>query len=155
MLTGAPPIRVGDRLFIYYRGLANRHKPYEGKDEGNRRCGGLGLATLRLDGFASLQASYDGGRMTTKPSQFLGSELSVNAKADCGQLCAAVLDAEGQPIPGFTRDECEPMRADRVEHRMTWKENATLESLRGRPIRLQFHLENVRLYSFRIVSANR
>jgi len=152
MLTGAPPIRFGDRIHIYYRGLANRHKPYEGKDEGNRRGGGIGLATLRLDGFASLQASYNGGRMTTKPFRFLGSELRVNAKADSGQLFAAVLDADGQPIPGFTRAECEPMRADSVDHRITWKENSSLESLRARPIRLQCHLENVRLYSFRITA---
>ena len=53
MLTGAPPIRVGNQLYIYYRGMARRHKPYEGKDEPFNEGGGLGLATLRVDGFAS------------------------------------------------------------------------------------------------------
>lgn len=70
-LTGAPPIRLGDRLYFYYRSTANRHSPYEGKDT-TERGGGLGLATLRLDGFASLQAGYDGGRVTTKPFRVLG-----------------------------------------------------------------------------------
>ncbi|MBI3921955.1 MAG: hypothetical protein HY318_11110, partial [Armatimonadetes bacterium] len=57
---GSPPIRVNDRLYIYYRGAPRRHGPYEGTDDGKSPiC--VGLATLRVDGFASLNASFDGG----------------------------------------------------------------------------------------------
>lgn len=150
MLTGAPPARVGDKLYIYYRGMASRHKPYEGKDEPFHQGGGLGLATLRLDGFASLDASYDGGRVTTKPFRTHGRQLRVNAKADCGRLRVEVLDNSGRALPGFGRDDCRVMQADRVDEPMGWKENALLDMLKDRPIRLRFHLENVRLYAFRI-----
>jgi hypothetical protein len=149
MLTGAPPVRVGDKLYIYYRSLANRHRPYDGADTLDQN-GGLGLATLRLDGFASLNAGYDGGRVTTRPLHCRGSRLHVNAKADFGRLFAEVLDEGGKPIPCFTRAECLPMQADRTDHAMAWKEKASLAALNDRPVRLRFHLENVRLYAYRI-----
>ena len=149
MLTGAPPIRVGDKLYIYYRGLANRHKPYEGKDTG-LTGGGIGLATLRADGFASLNANYEGGKVTTALFITQGKELHVNAKADVGQFRVEVLDEQSFPIPGFTRDECDPMHADRCDFVVRWKENASLGKLRGRPIRLRFYLENTRFYSYRM-----
>lgn len=149
MLTGAPPIRVGDKLYFYYRGLATRHRPYEGKDDAYRQGGGLGLATLRVDGFASLNASYDGGRLTTKPFRTHGRQLRVNAKADFGRLWVEVLDSAGKPIPGLTRADCQVMQSDRVDHPIVWT-NDGLARLKGRPIRLRFHLENARLYSYRI-----
>src|SRR5690606_22651003 len=34
--------------------------------------------TLRLDGFVSLQAPYQGGEMVTKPLTFAGKELTLN-----------------------------------------------------------------------------
>ncbi len=150
-LTGAPPIRVGNQLYIYYRSTANRHSPYTGRDTTDRG-GGLGLATLRVDGFASLQAGYDGGRVTTKPFRCRGSRLYVNAKADFGRLRAEVLDAEGKPVPGFSHADCQPMTADSVDQPLRWKAKASLESLKGKTLRLRFHLENVRLYSFRIAA---
>jgi hypothetical protein len=42
------------------------------------------------------------------------------------------------------------MQVDRVDEPIGWKESASLEMLRDRPIRLRFHLENVRVYAFRI-----
>src|SRR5208283_2846486 len=98
----------GHKLHIYYRGMAVRHKPYEGKDSGTVG-GGIGLATLRVDGFASLNANYEGGKVTTALFITGGKDLHVNAKADVGQLQAEVLDEQSFPIPGFTRDDCVPV----------------------------------------------
>lgn len=151
MLTGAPPIPVGDKLYVYYRGMAQRHKPYEGKDTG-LTGGGIGLATLRVDGFASLNATYEGGRVTTALFLTQGNELHINAKADVGQLRAEVLDEQSLPIPGFTRDDSEPMHADSCNFVMRWKETASLGKLRGRPLRLRFYLENTRLYSYHLTA---
>jgi hypothetical protein len=44
------------------------------------------------------------------------------------------------------------MHADSRDFVVRWKENATLEKLRGRPIRLHFYLENTRLYSYRLAA---
>ncbi len=54
---------------------------------------------LRLDGFASLAASFDGGRVTTRPFALNGSELWVNAKVDYGELTVELLDGEEKPTP--------------------------------------------------------
>ncbi len=147
MLTGAPPIRVGNRLHIYYRALANRHNPYSGADS-SLEGGGLCLATLRVDGFASVDAPYEGGQVTTRPLRFKGSGLVLNAKSDFGRVFVEVLDEQRKPVEGFSRDNCEPMRSDRLDHTVRWK-SASLASLRDRPIRLRFHLHNARLYSYR------
>jgi hypothetical protein len=148
-LTGAPPIRVGNKLYFYYRHTANRHSPYVGEDTTDK-AGGLGLATLRLDGFASVAAGFDGGQLTTKPFRFAGSELQVNAKADFGQLTAEVLDEKCQPLPGFTAGDCLPISADGVELPIHWKEPKALAQHKDRPICLRFHLKNVQLYAYRI-----
>ena len=152
MLTGGPPIRVEDKLYLYYRILARRHSPYEGLDEPPAgSIGGIGLATLRIDGFASLSASYDGGRVTTKPFRFAGSRLLLNAKADFGSVSVEALDQRGEPIPGFARADCRPTRSDSLDAEVHWKRHANLDPLKRQPIRLRFHLENARLFSYRIV----
>ena len=159
MLTGAPPIRVGNRLYIYYRAMANRHtlatesaktREYEAKDIPLKN-GGLCLATLRVDGFASLDGGYDGGLVTTKQFVFTGSTLKVNAKANFGQVVVEVLDEKGKLAPGFKREMCEPMQADSVDNPIRWK-GTSLADLRGKPVRLRFYLTNARLYSYRITA---
>ena len=153
MITGAPPIRVGDLLYIYYRGMATRHSiggTYQGNDNADRSRGGIGLATLRVDGFASLAASYSGGRVTTKPFRFAGERLRVNAKADFGRIRVEVLDEAGEPIEGFESDNCRPLSADKIDGQVEWKSQPTLAPLKGRPIRLRFHLHNARLFSYTI-----
>ncbi|MFN7919961.1 MAG: hypothetical protein U0Q16_07685 [Bryobacteraceae bacterium] len=145
MITGAPPIRVGDKLYIYYRALANRHSPYEGKDS-TLEGGGISLATLRADGFASIAAGYDGGTVTTRPFVLDATSLWVNTKADFGELRAEVLDEKRSPIAGLTAAECEPVRVDSVRQAIRWR--TALAVARGRSVRLRFHLRNSRLYSY-------
>ncbi len=113
--------------------------------------GGLCLATLRVDGFASLDGGYDGGLVTTKQFVFTGSTLKVNAKANFGQVVVEVLDEKGKPAPGFKREMCEPMQADSVDNPIRWK-GTSLADLRGKPVRLRFYLTNARLYSYRITA---
>jgi hypothetical protein len=153
MLTGAPPARVGDKLHIYYRGFSRRHKPFglKGGFNDTYEAGGVGLATIRLDGFASLAAGFDGGQVTTKPVIFEGSTLSINAKADAhARVVVEVLAETGQVIPGYSAEDCTAMTSDRVDHAVSWKANNDVGPLAGRPVRLRFHLTNARLYSYRI-----
>jgi hypothetical protein len=159
MLTGAPPIRVGNRLHIYYRAMSRRHtlstessktREYEAKDM-NPKGGGICLATLRVDGFASLDAGYYGGEVTTKQFVFTGSTLKVNAKANFGQVLVEVLDEKGKIAARFSKGACQPMQADSIEHTIRWKD-ASLGDLRGKPVKLRFSLANARFYSYRITA---
>lgn len=145
---GSPPIRVGDRLYFYYRGAARRHGPYDGVDDGRTPiC--VGLATLRVDGFASLNASFDGGEVTTTPWEMDGGELRLNAKCDYGEIRVELLDAEGRPLPGYSLEDCIPVCADGTDLPVRWRQRANLPPANGKPVRLCFHLKNARLYSYR------
>jgi hypothetical protein len=151
---------VGDRLYLYYRGTARRHNkvarefdPAIAADQDTRTMA-IGLATLRLDGFASLDASYAGGTLTTRPYALDGDELSLNVKADYGQVQVELLDEDGTPIPGYSRDDCLPLEADGVDVRVRWRERASLRALGGRPVRLRLRLANARLYSYRCVPSD-
>ena len=154
MLSGAPPIAVGDKLYIYYRGTARRHAkiPREfdppiaaDQDPGTM---GIGLAMLRLDGFASINASFDGGQITTRPFALAGDELWINAKADYGQLTVELLDEEGHPIPGHTAQDCVAIAEDGVSVPVRWRDGRDLRALREQPVRLRFALNNARLYAY-------
>ncbi|HEY2584482.1 MAG TPA: sialidase family protein [Tepidisphaeraceae bacterium] len=53
--------------------------------------------TLRLDGFASVRADYDGGEMVTRPLKFTGSELLLNfATSAAGSIRVEVQDEAGR-----------------------------------------------------------
>ncbi|MBI2298085.1 MAG: hypothetical protein HYU66_03890 [Armatimonadetes bacterium] len=143
---GSPPIRVGDRLYLYYRGGSIRHGPYDRTDVGTTV--GVGLATLRADGFASLEASFDGGELVTMPWELEGGDLVLNAKCDYGSIRVELLDAEDHPLPGYALADCVPVSADGTALPVRWTEHADLSGAAGRTVRLRFELRNARLYSY-------
>jgi len=154
LLTGAPPIPVGDRLYIYYRGTARRHAknpkefdPRIALDQGPGTMA-IGLATLRLDGFASMNASFNGGSLTTRPFLLGGDELRVNVKSDYGKLVAELLDLGGKVIPGYACGDCAEVSEDAVSTPVNWGNGPDLKKLQNQPVRIRFSLENARLYAY-------
>ena len=154
MGTGEP-IRQGDKLYFYYSGRTYPHRPYYARSNPEiipkqlvESDVNIGLATLRVDGFVSLEDHFGGGSVETKPLLFTGRRLHVNVDSGRGNFRVEVLDHSGDPIPGFTLDECQPVQADDVGVIITWKKHQDLSSLAGQPVRLRFHLDRTRLYSF-------
>jgi len=141
--ASGPPIRVGDELWFYYSGRSYRHPVTGLGREPNH--GAIGLATLRLDGFVSMDAGPAEGSLLTRPLMAAANALYVNADASKGELTAEILDAEGRTIPGFSRADCRPMRSNSVRQRITWTGAA---SFAGKPVRVKFHLRQASLYSF-------
>ena len=76
--------------------------------------GSIGLAMLRRDGFASLDAEDQPGTLTTRPVKFSGQHLFVNLNAPHGELRAEVLTLDGKAIAPFTAGELRP--AARRQH---------------------------------------
>jgi hypothetical protein len=104
--------------------------------------------TLRLDGFVSASAPMAGGELVTRPIQFQGKRLLVNfASSAAGDLRVEFQDAAGQPLPGFTLDDCPPVFGDSIERQVTWKTGGDVSSLSGKPVRLRFVLRDADLYS--------
>lgn len=132
---------VGDQLWFYFSGRAGG-----AKRDGN---GATGLAMLRRDGFASMDATAETESMlTTRSLRFSGKFLFANVAAPKGELRAEVLDEQGKPIAPFTKDNCEAVSIDSTKTAIKWKGSDNLSALNGKPVRLRFHLKNGGLYAF-------
>jgi hypothetical protein len=105
--------------------------------------------TLRLDGFASLHAPYAAGQAVTRPLRLEGNTLTVNfATSSVGWLKVVALDPDGAEIAGFGAADAEELAGDEIDRIVRWKSGRTVEALRGRNVRLQFHLRDADLYAF-------
>lgn len=141
-------IEKGDELWQYYTGVEVTHGVV---DPGERSgIGGAYLLVQKRDRFAGARAGHARGEIVTPPLIFSGNRLEINV--DCGGLGEAwveILDAEGNPIPGFRMDEFDVVDMNHVHARCAWMENPDVGKLAGQPIRLRFKLRAATLYAFR------
>lgn len=150
----SPPLLHDGALSFYYYGGPAFH--------GSRFLKGryqLGLAQLRPDGFASLRATWRTGVVTTKPFLWPGGTLVVNGKELGGSrtsesfLKVAVLNEDGEVVPGFSQSDCSPLAGDYVAGQPTWEGQPNgLDSLVGQTIRLRFFMKQADLFSFKSVA---
>ena len=106
--------------------------------------------TLRLDGFASLNAPYEGGQLVTKPLKFEGSQLEINySTSAAGELKVEIQDEKGQPLEGFSLKDCPEITGDEISRIVSWQGGDNVESLAGRTVRLRFVMKDADLYSLR------
>ena len=133
---------VGDELYFYVSGRSGR--------PGGNKAGTLttGLATLRRDGFASMDAGAGGGTLTTRPVRFAGKHLFVNVNDLKGELRVEILNQGGQTLRPFTAEKCLPIVTDKTRQQVRWQGIDDLSSLANQPVRFRFHLKNGSLYAF-------
>lgn len=136
---------LDDRLVFPYTGTSGIAP--SGK-RGMYTGGAIGLATLRRDGFASLDAADTPGTLTTRPLRFQGEHLFVNLAAPGGELRVEVLTLDGQPYGPFTADNCVPLSGDSTRQRVAWQGVDSLARASGKNVRLRFTLTRGSLYSF-------
>jgi hypothetical protein len=135
---------VGDELRFYVSGRSG----VAGSGTNTSGICSTGLATLRRDGFASLDGGEKGGTVTTRPLVFKGSHLFVNVKAPAGELRVEILDADRNPIAPFSLENSTPIQTDSTLQPVQWNSGQDLSTLAGKPVRFRFHLKNGSLYSF-------
>jgi hypothetical protein len=144
-----PPTTVvtwQDKHWLYYGGWPGQHWNFP-------QPPGIGLATLRLDGFVFLgpQVKAEPGWLITRPFRLDGPRLEVNADAAGGWLAVEVLDEGGRPVPGFALDDCRRLeKADGPRLAVRWQKHDDLSSLAGRVVRLKIHVHDARLYAFQV-----
>ena len=86
----------------------------------------------------------------TTPQLVPGDELEVNVEAyNDGQVRVAVADSELNIIPGFSFDDCVPVRENAVRSPVRWRERPNLAELRGKEVMLLFNVDQATLYSYR------
>ena len=157
--TTVQPLVVGDELWFYYGGNSVHHDWWiigsgQGLDvpevhdpsiaaNGHHLC----LATLRYDGYVSLDATVREGYVETKPVKPTAGQLFINARCEPGGYVEAeVMDPFNDVWPGFGRTDCQRFEGDSISHNLTWSGGAPGD-LRG-GIKLRFHLRRAELYSF-------
>ena len=106
--------------------------------------------SMRLDGFASAQAGYQGGQLTTRPLVFSGRRLEINfATSAAGEIRAEIQDAAGIPIPGFSLADARRQIGNEIRRVVSWKGGSDVSSLAGRPVRLRFLIKDADLFALR------
>ena len=152
--AGGCCVVVGDRLHFYVSGRQGR------PGTGDPGVCSTGLATLRRDGFASMDwrpdqarvtrtgaSASSHGMLTTRPLRFSGKHLFVNADLAGGELRAEVLDRGGRILAPFTIDACQPVTGDGTRLRVSWAKGS-LGDLAGQEVRIRFRLTRGRLFAF-------
>ncbi len=163
--TPVQPFVVGDEIRFYYGGMKVHHdwwilsadlRPdvpeahdWEIGKHGHHLC----LATLRLDGYVSLDATVREGWIETKPMLSAGKRLFINGRCDPdGYILVEVMDHWNNVWPDYAKDQCEMFTGDNVHHPVRWSARQEVHEIRG-PVKLRFYLKNAALYGFQFADA--
>ena len=136
-----------DTLRFYFAAFSGKHFKPNGEMVPDAHFGGsLGMASLRRDGFASMDGT---GELTTKLLTVTkdAKYLFVNADAAEGALRAEILSPDGTPLEGFTATDCTPITTNTCASALSWR-GGDLSFLQGKGFRIRFVQENSRLYAF-------
>ena len=144
------PIIRNNELWFYYTGLRRRGCTIgEYMARASLDGGAVCMAKLRLDGFVSLKGGIEWGSVLTKPLTVEDKQLHINVDSWRGKVLAEIIDAnDGQPIPGFGKDDCVPAVIDNIDETVTWKDKGDLSELVGKTVRIRFSLWQAELYAF-------
>ena len=145
--SGDHPVVVGDEVRFYYHGTTYTHGFTEPLDSPNVYAG-AGLATLPRDRYVGWLGATRPGTLQTRPLTFSGRGLHLNLDAHKGETRVALLDAEGQPLPGYSQDDCVPMTADGFDQMVRWRQGGDLSAISGKPVCVQFSLRHSVLYTW-------
>jgi len=163
------PVVKEDELWFYYSG-GKEHQGFKGSHYGSGRYeaymdgtprdadslsdlerqdiaagqSAIYLATLRRDGFVSLDPENESGHLLTGPIELKGEQLFLNASCrDSGGISVEVLDETGDAIA-----VSQPLVGDGVRLPVRWKQDFEPRSLESQPVRLRMVLNGTSLYSF-------
>lgn len=140
--TARAPVQVGDNLYFYYGGMNGAHNS-------RNWSAAIGLATLRIDGFCSMQAGEQEGWLISRREPLAVPRVQINAKtATDGYVTAELLDAQNQVLPGFSRQDCQTIAGDTVRGVLTWKTAEFPEAQRAQDKKIRFFLKHADLYSY-------
>lgn len=103
----------------------------------------------QLDRFVAAVAGTEGGTFTTPPLHFSGNQLQLNVKVQPGgSLRIGLLDEQGQPIAGYSVNDCIPIVGDSLSVTVKWINSDEFDFRMNAATRLQFEMTSVELYGF-------
>ncbi len=158
------PLFLEDEIRIYYGG-SNLHHDWwmfgerEGLEVPEARPGwnggetALGVATLRPEGFVSIDSTAREGILATHPFISDGFHLVVNVQCQKnGYLEVELANADDQVIAGYDRSACDTIQTDSSKHRVSWQGRHELPlAILSKGAKLRFYSRHCSLYSFSLV----
>lgn len=135
-------------------GAPNELSLYANESLWEKSSGALRRYTLRLDGFVSVNAPMSGGGFITHPIRFDGNQLCLNFSTSAyGSVRVEVQDIKGNPIPGYTLEDCPPIFGDAIDRPVFWNKKSDADKsnigvLAGKTVRLKFEINDGDIYSF-------
>lgn len=144
----ARPLIVDNQIMFYYTGQGREENLPDERSKPTKDWPTVtGLATIRLDGFVSLDTGEQEGSVVTKPFKWDGTNIAVNADANSGYIKAEVCTRAGKPISGYTQEESRALTEDNLCQNLSWKNRADMSELKGREIKLRLLLWKCSLFS--------
>lgn len=106
--------------------------------------------SMRLDGFASMHAAYEGGEFVTPPLRFSGANLQLNfSTSAAGFIQVEIQDENGVPLPGFSLADSVGLLGNDLARTVTWKSARDLAAWSGKTVRLRILMKDADLYALR------
>ena len=139
-----PTLMVDDRLLFFYSGTSTKH----GSGARHRRA--IGMASLRKDGWVSLEAGRIEGQVvtTTLPLEH-PMQLEVNVSCPTGYFASEVLYPDGRPMEGYGPEASRLEAVDMVRYRVKWNDRLAVNPVPGDLCRLRFTLFQGSFFSYR------
>jgi hypothetical protein len=142
-------IETATELRFYSDASAAQHGKGPRQGEEKRPPNGIIIHTLRKDGLTCLRSLGGWGSFTSKPLTLFEPRLELNILAPQGEAQFQITDVKGNPIPGFTFADCEPIaKTDELQLSLRWK-GRSLEELLRKVIRIEGRLRNGEIYAVR------
>jgi hypothetical protein len=138
-----PPQVDGDRMRFWYNGGNTKH----GSGDAHRKS--VGVASLRVDGFVSLDAGREEGVLVTDELPCEQPKLlTVNGSFPTGKLTAELLDLTGAVLEGYAAENCSIDGTEGTRLAVRWNGQSRI-----RPgvnaVKLRLRLHQGSLFSYR------
>ncbi len=144
---GGGMIVYDNEIRIYYTGFSGFWGEGENRAQDPYAGGCIGYATLRRDGFASMNGT---GTLTTNPLTVTKDVkyLFVNTNSLSGSIKAEILDTAGNVVEGYSAADCVALTDNTAKAMLSWGEGKDVSMLQGKEFKIRFYLDNAQLYSF-------
>ena len=135
-----------DTVFIYYGS--------RGQDAAGNPVGGIqiGLATLPRDRFVAMlpERLREEGLVELVPLTYTDDGLLLNTTVlPGGQIRGELADFGGNVIPGFEKENAQPITESGLDQPIQWKDGVTGKNSRGSPIRLRLWVRHAHVHALR------
>ncbi len=143
-------IRNSENMLIPYWACDMRHNFFVEKEYEKRQPqAGVCMAEIHQDRLVGLQSQKTiRGFLQTRP--FIIQSTSLRLDADIrGLIRYSLCDTFGDPLPGYTANDCIALHGDSHEHVLRWKDNKSAGEHQIYAVSLRLELENATVYGIR------